>query len=97
MAEVIKLGGGIELKGFLEIDGGTMIILKKIIGSYSRKFSDNLKEFEKLVLELNQQGEESEVFGTLVVGEKEKTAKIVDKNLFVAVDKVLKAVEREVL
>ncbi len=97
MAETIKLGGSIELKGFSEIDGGSMIILKKIIGSYSRKFSDNLDGFESLSIELNQQGEESEVTGTVVVSGKEKTAKIVDKNLFVAIDKVLKEIEKEAL
>jgi hypothetical protein len=97
MAETIKLGGNIELKGFSEIDGGSMIILKKIVGSYSRKFSDNLDGFEGLSIGLDQQGEESEVIGTLVVSGKEKTAKMVDKNLFVAVDNVLKEIEKEVL
>jgi len=97
MAETIKLGGNIELKGFSELDGGSMIILKKIVGSYSRKFSDNLKGFENLVLELSQQGEESELIGKLVVSGKEKTAKAVDKNLFVALDSVLKKLEKEVL
>ncbi|MBD3259811.1 hypothetical protein GF371_04255, partial [Candidatus Woesearchaeota archaeon] len=45
-AETIKLGGNIELSGFRDLDGGTMVILKKIVGNYVRKLSDNSEKFE---------------------------------------------------
>lgn len=96
MVETIKLGGNIELTGFSELDGGSMIILKKIVGSYSRKFSDSLKDFEKLVLELNEQGNELEVNAKLIVGGKETSANAKDKNLFVALDSVLKELEKNI-
>ena len=94
-AETIKLGGNIELTGFSELDGGSMIILKKIVGSYSRKFSDSLKDFEKLVLELNEQGNELEINAKLIVGGEEESDNAKDKNLFVAVDRVLKEFEKK--
>ena len=96
MAETIKLGGNIELTGFSELDGGSMIILKKIVGSYARKFSDRLKDFEKLVLELNEQGNELEINAKLVVGGKETPTNAKGKNLFVIVDRVLKELEKKI-
>lgn len=38
--ETIRLGGNIELINANSIDGASMIILKKMIGSYARKFSE---------------------------------------------------------
>ena len=96
MAETIKLGGNIELIGFSELDGGSMIILKKIVGSYARKFSDSLKNFEKLVLELNEQGNELEINAKLIVDGKETPANAKDKNLFVALDSTLKELEKKI-
>lgn len=96
MAETIKLGGNIELTGFSDLDGGSMIILKKIVGSYTRKFSDSLKDFEKLILELNEQGNELEINAKLMVGGKETSANTKDKNLFVALDSVLKELEKKI-
>ena len=96
MAETIKLGGNIELTGFSDLDGGSMIILKKIVGSYTRKFSDSLKDFEKLVLELNEQGNELEINAKLIVGGKETPANEKDKNLFVALDSTLKELEKKI-
>jgi len=95
MAETIRLGGNIELTGFSELDGGSMIILKKIVGSYTRKFSDSLKNFEKLALELNEQGNELEINARLMVGGKEKSANTKDKNIFVALDSALKKLDKK--
>ena len=40
MTETIKLGGNIELVNASSIDGGSLVVLKKIIGNYARKFSE---------------------------------------------------------
>ncbi len=96
MAETIKLGGNIELTGFSDLDGGSMIVLKKIVGSYTRKFSDSLKDFEKLVIELNKQGNELEINAKLMVGGKEAKANSKNKNLFIALDTVLKELEKKI-
>ena len=42
----MRLGGNIELFGVENIDGATMVVLKKIIGTYARKFSE--KGLERL-------------------------------------------------
>jgi len=96
MAETIKLGGNIELTGFSDLDGDSMIILKKIVGSYTRKFSDSLKDFEKLVLELNEQDNKYDINAKLMFGGKETSANAKDKNLFVALDSVLKELEKKI-
>ncbi|MBU4493291.1 MAG: hypothetical protein KKA61_02880 [Nanoarchaeota archaeon] len=96
MSETITLGGNIELTGFSDLDRGSMIIIKKIVGSYTRKFSDSLKDFEKLVIELNEQGNEFEINAKIVVGGKKTSANTKDKNLFVALDSVLKELEKKI-
>ena len=44
----VRLGGNIELFGIENFDGATMVVLKKIIGMYARKFSD--KGLERLAV-----------------------------------------------
>jgi hypothetical protein len=48
MDEPMQLGGNIELSGFGGIDGASMVVLKKIIGSYGRRLSEISDKFEKL-------------------------------------------------
>ena len=48
--EVLQLGGNIELSGFSNLDGGRMIVLKKIVGQYARRMTDKANNFEKLVV-----------------------------------------------
>ena len=40
MTETIRLGGNIELVNANGIDGASLVILKKMIGNYARKFSE---------------------------------------------------------
>ena len=46
MSDALQLGGNIELSGFREIDPASMVIIKKIVGNYARKFSDHFDGFE---------------------------------------------------
>ena len=89
----IILGGNIELNGFGSVDAGSMIILKKIIGSYARKFSDSSDKFEKLMVEMKLLDSQYEVISHLHLGESPITAADKDQNLFVVVDKVMKKIE----
>ena len=50
--EVLQLGGNIELSGFSELDGGVMIVLKKIIGNYAKRMSEKASDFEKLSMNM---------------------------------------------
>ncbi|MBL7050980.1 hypothetical protein ISS04_02330 [Candidatus Woesearchaeota archaeon] len=87
--DTVTLGGGIELSGFKAVDFGTMVVVKKIVGSYTRKFSDGNKDFEKISVVLDGK----KITAELTVGGKAKTSKVEEDNLFVALDKVLKGLE----
>ncbi|MBW2987538.1 hypothetical protein KY336_03220 [Candidatus Woesearchaeota archaeon] len=93
--ETIKLGGNIELIGFRDLDGGSMVILKKIIGNYVRKLSDGSEKFESFKLHLKpiSQGNLFEVHGHLVDNGRNFTAEHTDRNLFITVNKVLSKLE----
>jgi len=98
MEDIQQLGGNIELTGFREIDGGSMIILKKIIGNYARKFSDRLGNVEKLSLTVKNVGSNKfELHAQLVADGQVHTSEITDNNLFVLADSALKKLENSAL
>ena len=73
MDDTLELGGNIELTGFRELDPGSMIVVKKIIGNYARKFSNKV-ELLKLKITLKPvHGEESryEVHSTILTSDKD--------------------------
>ena len=89
--KTITLGGGIELTGFNVIDACMFIVVKKIVGSYARTFSDNHKDFEKLSLTIDGKKMKAE----LNLKEKSFDAKTKADNLFIALDDVLKELEKK--
>jgi|TARA_Y100000310_G_C20020253_1_gene507045 hypothetical protein len=89
--DTIILGGGIELTGFKNIDSGMFIVLKKIVGSYARTFSDKHKNFEKLSLITDGK----EMKAELKLKDKSFDAKAKTNNLFIALDCVLKELEKK--
>jgi len=98
MDESQYLGGNIELSGFREIDGGSMIVLKKIIGNYARKFSDRLNNVDRLSLTLKKIHDSGgkprfELHGMLSAGGQQYTSELTDYNLFFVTDKILKNIE----
>lgn len=95
----ILLGGNIELSGFKELDGASMIVLKKLIGNQAKRFAE-LGEFEKLLIKMKavhktEKSEKYEIHGTLKSAGQHLHAEAIDRNLFFAVDKVLKRLESE--
>ncbi|MBN1645175.1 hypothetical protein JW851_04035 [Candidatus Woesearchaeota archaeon] len=98
MEDIQQLGGNIELAGFRELDGGSMIILKKIIGNYARKFSDRLENMEKLAVTLKPVGSNQfEMHAKLVAGGEVFSSEITEHNLFVMIDKLLRKIENSAL
>lgn len=98
--DALKLGGNIVLSGFREIDGGTMIVLKKIVGNYARRFADRSQNFELLSVNMSKihERETSAIFeirAKLIDNGKPSTSQFVDRNIFVAVDSVLKKLESQ--
>lgn len=101
MADVVELGGNIELKGFSELDGASMVVVKKIVGNYAKKFSEKCKKFEKLSVTLKkvhkrEKSEKYELHAKVSDGGKDYNAEITDRNLFFVLDSVLKKVEKEI-
>ena len=97
----ISLGGNIELSGFNVVDGAGMIVVKKIVGNYARRFSEITKQFELLSLTLKtvherEKSEKYELHAKVMDTGKSYTAEVTDRNLFFAIDNVLKKVEQEI-
>lgn len=100
MSDALQLGGSIELSGFKELDPGSMVILKKIVGNYARKFSSQCEDFEKLSLSMKKVHETEgsrkfEIHGMVIDKGKTYLSTVTDYNLFIVLDKVLKKIEAE--
>lgn len=100
--ETMRLGGNIELTGFSDIDSGSMVVLKKIIGNYAKRFFGECKKFEKLSLrmdvpkEVEQANQKSlfELKGFVTDAGSEYSSHAEGSNVFFAVDAVLKDLEK---
>lgn len=99
MDDLMQLGGNIELLGFKDIDGASMVVLKKIIGNYVRRFSEVTNKFEKISVAMKPIDEESKKFEIdieLINDGKPFTSEVIEKNLFIAVDNALKKIESQI-
>ncbi len=88
----IVLGGNIVLNGFQQIDGASMIILKKLIGNHVRQISDKAKQFEKIELSIEHDNNIFSVKGTAHDAGTPYAAQHEASNLFISVDQVLKKI-----
>jgi len=100
MDDTIELGGNIELAGFSEIDGASMLILKKIIGNYVRRMTEISENFEKLYVGMKtthetEKSEKYEIHVKLMTNGTPFVSNVVERNLFIAVDNALKKIENE--
>ncbi|MBD3164534.1 hypothetical protein GF323_04990 [Candidatus Woesearchaeota archaeon] len=98
--DTLELGGNIQLTGFSAMDSAKMIVLKKMIGNYARKFSDRAG-FEQLSLTMKtihetESGRIYELHGKLMDKGKPTAREAPDRNIFVAVDSVLKKIEESI-
>jgi len=98
----INLGGVIELSGFSSLDSGTMAVLKKIIGNYTRKFIDRAEGFEKVSMHLKcSKSSETdlglfELNGKVLIKGKMYNSNVTERNIFFAVDNVMKKLHTSV-
>ena len=92
------LGGNITLVGFKAVDRADLVVVKKIVGSYTRKLSDTIPEFEsitvtlKLVHHKEEGNPKYELHAKAVVRGKLIASEVTERNLFVGLDDVLKKV-----
>ncbi len=87
--------------GFDEIDSSELIVLKKIIGNYARKFSDHLGDkYEGLTINLKSvHGKKSkcEIQAKVMVKGKPVNSDATENNLFVCIAEVLKKLEAQII
>jgi ribosome-associated translation inhibitor RaiA len=100
MDDNIELGGNIQLAGFRDIDGASMVVLKKIIGNYARKMSEHSDKFENLHVTMKQvhtkeKSEKYEIHAKLIDNGKPFVSEVTERNLFIAVDNALKKIISE--
>ena len=97
---MIELGGNIALVGFKDVDPQSMIVIKKIVGNYAKRFND-LAPVEKLTITSKKVHEREssslfEIQAKLVAKGQVKNGATTDRNLFFAVDTALKKIQQEV-
>jgi len=99
---MIELGGNITLIGFKELDYAEMVVIKKIVGNYARKLSDR-EQVNELTLNLKQVHHTSEdsykfeMKAKVDVNGKIFNSEIVDYNLFIAIDSIMKKLEAQII
>lgn len=97
----ILLGGNINLVGFKDLDRATMFIVRKMVGNYVRKMTDKGASLAEVSIKLKP------VHKTKGSAKYELKAKVIDngavyasehtdRNLFVAIDKVMDKVEKSI-
>ncbi|MBI2650291.1 hypothetical protein HYX04_03180 [Candidatus Woesearchaeota archaeon] len=100
MGDDIALGGNIQLTGFRDIDSSSMVVLKKVIGNYAKRIAELTKKLNALHITLKpvherEKSEKYEVHAKIVDDGKVYASETTDRNLFVAVDNVLKKIVNE--
>jgi len=97
----IELGGNIKLTGFRDFDPGSLMIVKKIVGNFVKKYSelekiDELHLTVKPVHESEEKGKARyEIHGRILRNGKVITAEDTSFNLFMTLSSVLGKLENE--
>ena len=90
MNTMIELGGNITLINFDEIEPALLIVIKKIVGNYTKKISESIENFKSIEVTLENKSENK--IKVKVESDTINEAEAQDKNLFFALDKALSAV-----
>ena len=95
MDDLMELGGNIELVGFKDIDRGSMVIIKKLVGNHVRKMTDLAENFERLTLtvkSIHGGNRKYEVHARVLDNGKKYASEVTDFNIFFTLDKALSKV-----
>ena len=100
MSDEEGLGSMVQLTGFREIDSSSMAVLKKIIGNHVKRISELTKKMEELHITLKaiherEKSEKYELHAKVLDNGKVYASEVVDRNLFVAIDSVLRKIINE--
>ncbi len=92
---MIELGGNIRLSGFSEMEPATLIVVKKIVGNYTKRISERAQGFQDITINLKKIHEKSHEISAKVTADKIYSSEITDYNLFFALDKALGKIMKE--
>tara|TARA_Y100000310_G_C20700699_1_gene829580 strand:+ start:643 stop:930 length:288 start_codon:yes stop_codon:yes gene_type:complete len=92
---MIELGGSIKLSGFENLDPATLIVVKKIVGNYAKKMSQESQDFSGLFLELNSENNNFSINATVSKKLGDIDSKSDSTNLFFAMSKALNVVMKK--
>lgn len=88
--ETLLLGNNIHLAGFKEVDPSRMVVVKKIVGNYVRKFEERYPEFHEIKIHLKKiHASGFEVQVDALIGSEHQNGEVTEYNLFFALDKAL--------
>lgn len=96
MADTLQLGGSIELTGFSELEPAVLVVVKKIVGNYAKRFSKIATNFQGLHLTAKKVHNKSYEIQAKVIADKVYASDSTDINLFVTLDNSLKKIENEI-
>ncbi|MDO8555792.1 MAG: hypothetical protein Q7R96_01290 [Nanoarchaeota archaeon] len=91
----LELGGNIRLSGFSEIEPAALIVVKKMVGNYTKKIAERATGFQDIHVNMKKVHEHSHEVIAKVTADKIYNAEVTDYNLFFALDKALSKVMRE--
>jgi hypothetical protein len=89
---MIDLGGKIKLNGFEDLDPPTLIVIKKLVGNYTKQIIIKNPDFSELIINLENIDNNHKIETNLIKNSGEKKAKSVDRNLFFAISKALEEI-----
>lgn len=98
---MIELGGNITLVGFKELGYAEMVVIKKLVGNYARKLSDgrqinNLTITLKQVHHTDENSSKFELKAKLDLDGKIINSEVIEYNLFIGIDNILKKLEAQI-
>lgn len=97
--ETLELGGNIQLTGFTGLMPGSMTIIKKIVGTYTKRYGELVTNFERLQLVMKPIHQTADVPHNFQINAKViHSGKVIaseseDRNVFHAIDDSLKKIE----
>jgi hypothetical protein len=86
---MIELGGNIKLNGFEKLDIPTLIVVKKIVGNYTKKINELNSDFAELILDLEAKDKIFSLSAKLAKKSGETTFSATEENLFFAISNTL--------
>jgi ribosome-associated translation inhibitor RaiA len=100
--EPLNLGGNIQLVGFKQVSLSDVVVVKKVVGHYTRKIQEACKNFQSITIILKEihkieNSAKMEIHVKVFDEGRTFNSEVVDKNLFVALDSALKKMLAEVV